>query len=141
MRYQAFPAPRLREEGKGEGFVHSRTRGLRRVQSVGPPLPDPLLQRRRGSSTEVELNPRTFTLVVLAVSAWPASAAEPAATNAPPPQMLLLDQLGRLVGVPTNAVHRSLLPPRDIGLKQPDPESSRRHRRAGRSLAATERIP
>ena len=35
--------------------------------------------------------------------------------------MLLLDQLGHLVGVPTNAVHRSLLPPRDLGLKQQTP--------------------
>ena len=35
--------------------------------------------------------------------------------------MLLLDQLGHPVGVPTNAVHRSLLPPRDLGLKHQTP--------------------
>ena len=35
--------------------------------------------------------------------------------------MLLLDQLGRPVGVPTNAVHHSLLPPPSIGLKSQTP--------------------
>jgi len=59
-----------------------------------------------------------FTTLALALCA---PAAEPAATNVPPPHLLLLDSLGRVVRTPTNEVHRSLLPAPSIGLRHQTP--------------------
>ncbi len=61
----------------------------------------------------------SVTLLVVAVGAT--TGAQPtskAATN----DMLLLDNFGREVNVPTNAVHQSLLPPSTIGLEHQTPD-------------------
>ena len=60
---------------------------------------------------------------MLASLSFKAMASEPT-TNPPSGDLLLLNNLGQLVAVPTNEVHKSLLPPSDVGLERqlPTPE-------------------
>lgn len=61
-------------------------------------------------------------MTLLAASAAGLTAAESTSSNAPPDGILMLDNFGRVVSVPTNVLHRSLLPPPDIGLQHQTPD-------------------
>ncbi len=61
----------------------------------------------------------TLALVTVALTA---SADDQTKANVPPANVLLIDNLGRVVNVPTNELHRSLLPPSDLGLKHQTPD-------------------
>jgi hypothetical protein len=65
-----------------------------------------------------------FVISCLAASALSLSAAELVQSNAAPADVLLLDSLGRVVEVSTNAMSPSLQPSADVGLRHQIPESA-----------------
>ena len=67
------------------------------------------------------MNRQIVAAAVLTTSVLAASAAVDT-TNPPPSDVLLIDDLGHVVRVPTNELHRSLLPPPDIGLRRQTPD-------------------
>ena len=69
----------------------------------------------------MELVGSWLALLVLTLSASGAWAADPG-PHVPPNDLLLLDNLGRVVRVTTNGVPGSLLPPADPGLRRQTPE-------------------
>jgi hypothetical protein len=60
--------------------------------------------------------------VVSAALAGSLCAAEPGSSNASPGEILLLDNLGRVVNVPTNTLPARLLPPGRQGLNRQIPD-------------------
>jgi porin len=68
--------------------------------------------------------------LVMMLSALTLCAADPASSNSPPRELLLLDAFGRAVTVPTNQVPQSLQPPAAVGLLRQTPDPI-----AGASLA------
>jgi porin len=62
------------------------------------------------------------TALVLSMAPLTIGAADPASSNSPPSELLLLDSLGRAVIVPTNQVPQSLQPPAGVGLRRQTPD-------------------
>jgi len=60
-------------------------------------------------------------VLTLAVSTLTVCATGPSLSNSPPGEVLLLDDLGRVVQVPTNELPRNLQPPARLGLKHQKP--------------------
>src|SRR5271169_6139648 len=74
-----------------------------------------------GSCYAVKMIGRVITITVLTTWGMTVRAADPSPADSQSGKMLMIDDLGRAVQVPTNEVPQSLQPPADIGLKRQTP--------------------